>query len=86
MPKVAIKEVILLLIGESSKQPVEFQNIEKLFATEVIKNHKKQSVFSSNLSKIDAIEFVNLEEKTNHKRDAHKWIRRFFSIKRRDNF
>ena len=41
-----------------------FQNIEKLFATEVIKkNHKKQSVFSSNLSKIDAIEFVNLEEK-----------------------
>ena len=67
-----------------------FQNIEKLFATEVIKkNHKKQSVFSSNLSKIDAIEFVNLEEKkTNRQRDAYKWLRRFLSCfkKRRDNF
>ena len=41
-----------------------FQNIEKLFATEVIKkSEKKPSVFSSNLSKIDAIEFVTLEEK-----------------------
>ena len=61
----AIKEVITAANWRiHPNNQWSFQNIEKLFATEVIKkNHKKQSVFSSNLSKIDAIEFVNLEEK-----------------------
>ena len=44
---------------------MEFSKILKSYLQQEVikKNHKKQSVFSSNLSKIDAIEFVNLEEK-----------------------